>query len=280
MKALAELAKALRALRQDVRSEGERINRLSIRNEAALLSQQWFDNVVPILRGKFGLDDSVLEEFSERFGRLLRISAPNNRRTSYEEVLDFVCDKIRDRLILPIQTSVVEGTTRTELDNILDQVGNAEQSEYLSEAIACAKHHYFRGSVVLGWCAAIDHIHRKIEEVGFEYFNRSSQSMALATAGRFKRFNKQYSINSINEIRTVFDSDVLWIIEGMGLIDTNEHTRLSGCFDMRCHAAHPGNAPTTIYNLMSFYSDIIEIVLNNPRLALSGVDGASVTSIQ
>lgn len=63
----------------------------------------------------------------------------------------------------------------------------------------------------------------------------------------------------------MFDSDILWIIEGMGWIDANQHTRLRSCFDMRNHSAHPGEAPVTEYNLMSFFSDVDQIVLGNPQ---------------
>jgi hypothetical protein len=72
----------------------------------------------------------------------------------------------------------------------------------------------------------------------------------------------------MSELREVFDTDVLWIIEGLELIDSNQHTRLKSCFDMRCHSAHPGEAPITEYNLLSFYSDLDKIILSNPKFAL------------
>jgi hypothetical protein len=37
---------------------------------------------------------------------------------------------------------------------------------------------------------------------------------------------------------------------------------------MRCHCAHPGEAPITEFNLMSVFSDIQRIVLENPKFAL------------
>ena len=69
-------------------------------------------------------------------------------------------------------------------------------------------------------------------------------------------------------LQEVFDRPLLWVLEGMGMIDTNEHTRLGSCFDMRCHGAHPGNAPITSYNLMSFFSDLDQIVFMNPKFKL------------
>ena len=95
----------------------------------------------------------------------------------------------------------------------------AEENAYLKEAIECARHDFYRASVVLGWCAATDRIHRTIEKVGFAKFNIASATMASQTAGRFKKFNTVQNVSSLSEIREVFDTLILWVIEGMGLIE-------------------------------------------------------------
>jgi hypothetical protein len=124
---------------------------------------------------------------------------------------------------------------------------------------------FYRASVVLGWCAAIDRIHRAIEKAGFPKFNITSATMASQTAGRFKKFNAVQNVSSLSEIREVFDTVILWIMEGMELIDSNQHTRLRSCFDMRCQCAHPGDAPVTHYNLLSYFSDLNEIIFKNDK---------------
>jgi len=73
------------------------------------------------------------------------------------------------------------------------------------------------------------------------------------------------NVLSLSEIRQVFDTLILWIMEGMGLIDTNQHKRLRSCFDMRCQCAHPGDAPVTQYNLLSYFSDLNEIIFKNDK---------------
>jgi hypothetical protein len=158
-----------------------------------------------------------------------------------------------------------------ELDQILSEIEDPKENEYLFEAICCASNGFLKASVVLGWCATIDKIHCKIEEIGFKEFNNASLSMDKQNTGRYKNFNQKQNVNSINELRTIFDNIILWVIEGMGLIDYNEHTRLKSCFDMRCHSLHPGNAPITKYNVLSFFSDINEIVLKNPKFCLKNV---------
>ncbi len=121
----------------------------------------------------------------------------------------------------------------------------------------------YRAAAVLGWCAAVDVIHKKIAKVGFDKFNVASSQMASAQKGRFKKFSSPQNVNSLSELRTVFDTVVLWILEGMGLIDSNQHTRLRSCFDLRNQGGHPAEAPITEYNLMSFFSDINQIVFRN-----------------
>jgi hypothetical protein len=67
----------------------------------------------------------------------------------------------------------------------------------------------------------------------------------------------------------VFDTDLLLILEFLGLLDSNQNARLRYCFDMRNHSAHPGQAPITGENLYSFFSDISQIVLKNAKFAIA-----------
>lgn len=220
-----------------------------------------------------GLSADGLEKYSEGFGRLIALSAPNNLRKSYLEVLDGLIKPFRDDLIIPAQKSGAASPSLSLLHNILKDLPDPEENQYLKEAIGCAQRGFLRASVVLGWCSTIDRIHRRIEDIGFTKFNVTSVEMASQQKGRFKKFNSPQSVSSLSEMREVFDTVVLWVIEGMGMIDSNQHTRLRSCFDLRCHCGHPGAAPVTEYNLMSFYSDVNEIVFRNSMFQLSASDG-------
>ena len=171
-------------------------------------------------------------------------------------------------MVLPIQQGIVGGVQTTAFDAFFSNIHNPDESDYLKEAIECAYARHYRAAVVLGWCAAIDRIHRNIEAIGFAKFNVTSAQMASQQKGRFKKFSQTQNINNIGELREVFDTIILWIVEGLGLIDPNQHTRLRSCFEMRCHGAHPGEAPITEYNLMSFFSDLDQIVLSNQKFQM------------
>lgn len=262
---LKEFLNALKSLRKDIKNESvKQIAKKALMTQAEQLGSRWFSEFSAPLSQDAGISQDILAKYSEGCGRLIALSAPNNLKKSYLEVLNSIIKPFRDELILVVQKSKTTSPSLAILHTVLGDLPNAEEDAYLKEAISCAQRGFLRAAVVLGWCATIDKIHRRLEHIGFSKFNVTSAQMASQQKGRFKRFNAIQNINSLSELREVFDTIVLWVIEGMGMIDPNQHTRLKSCFDMRCHCAHPGEAPITEYNLMSFFSDINEIVLQNP----------------
>lgn len=241
-----------------------------LRGRAEALGSRWCNELCPEIRSSDEFDGNLVERYTHGFSKLVTLSAPSNRKSSYLAALDSVLKDFRKDFILPIQHGRIKaGGGSSTFDDFLSKIAPSDEGVYFREAISCAKHGYLRAATVMAWCTAIDRIHRKIDEIGFPVFNVTAAQMASQTAGRFKRFNQTQNVASLSELREVFDSTLLWIIEGMGLIDSNQHTRLRSCFDMRCHSAHPGEAPTTEYNLLSCFSDIEQIVLANPKFALA-----------
>lgn len=262
---LVDLKNLKRAVSEE---DGPRISKKSVRDAAEALSTRWFVDISPNLTQVIPVRDDLLEYYGSLFRRLLKLSNPNNLQGSYIETLNGLLKSFRNDLIIPIQTSPRLAERISALDQMLKGIGSAEEDLYFKEAAQCAKHDLLRASAVMGWCACIDRIHRSIEKIGFGSFNTTSQIMATSTSGRFKRFNSPQRVATIAELREVFDSNILWILEGMGLIDNNQHTRLRSCFELRCQSAHPGDAPVTEYNLLSFFSDINEIVLKNSKFSV------------
>lgn len=264
--ALRTLQKHLGTLRKEVSSvKTDRIAKKSIRNKAEEIGSKWFSEFSEALANQHGLSPELIELYSHHFGRLIKVSAPNNLKKSYVDTLRAILKSFRDDLIIPLQTQAKGSPKVSLLSEVLDALPSAAESAYLKEAIECARHDFYRASVVLGWCATIDRIHRAIEKSGFPKFNITSSTMASQTAGRFKKFNAVQNVSSLSEVREVFDTVILWILEGMELIDSNQHTRLRSCFDMRCQCAHPGDAPVTQYNLLSYFSDLNQIIFKNEK---------------
>lgn len=266
---LQTLLEELKQLRGDIKSlTTPQVARKTIREWSRDLGLRWHREVSPRLKAVNGISPDVIKRYDEAFTRLIRLSAPNNLKASYLETLGTLIPCFRDELLIPVQQGILSGPEPSAFDSFFSSLPNPEESEYLREAISCARSGYHRAAVVLGWSAAIDRVHRKIQAVGFAQFNIASASLASQKTGRFKKFNQVQNIASLSELREVFDTIILWIIEGMGLIDSNQHTRLRSCFEMRCQSAHPGDAPITEYNLLSFFSDLDQIVLSNPKFVM------------
>ncbi|MFX0203855.1 MAG: hypothetical protein ACFFCW_47765 [Candidatus Hodarchaeota archaeon] len=266
---LREIHGEIKSLRKDINAErAKTISKKTLRQRAEALGTKWFSEVSEPLTNTYGFSPDLLQSYSQSFARLIKISAPNNLKKSYLDTLGALATNFRDELIIPVQKRPKPSSNVSLLANLLEGLPDPNENEYLKEAVNCARHHYYRAAVVLGWCAAIDRIHRTIEKISFGRFNVTSASMASQTKGRFKRFNSPQNVGSMSELREVFDTVILWILEGMQLIDSNQQTRLRSCFDFRCQCAHPGDAPVTEYNLLSYFSDLNEIVFKNPTFQI------------
>jgi hypothetical protein len=268
----AKLRERLGALTHAVKAEtAKSIARQSIRDEAKDLGRSWFFELRPEIEATGIVSAEVFDKYNQHFTRLVKISSLNNLKTSYLSTLDGLTKGFKAEILLPLETVPPAAASKPAslFDGLFAKLDQADADDaYLKEAVDCARSGFIRAAAVMGWCAAIARIHKAIDRVGFNKFNAASAQMTSQTQGRFKRFNKVQSVTSIDDLRLVFDTDILWILEGMRLIDSNQHTRLRSCFDLRNHSAHPGEAPVTDFNLLSFFSDIIEIVLKNPTFAL------------
>jgi hypothetical protein len=267
--ALTTLHEDLKALSKAVKAETtERIAKGSIRAEALRLGQSWFSTVQPASAGG-PISAETLAGYSKDFERLVKISSPNNRKDSYIDTLDALTKRFKADLVMPMQTAPPSPTGPPSVfASLFSSLGTSDIDDaYLKEAVECARAGFIRASAVMGWCAAVARLRRTVEKEGFAKFNAASAKMTSQTQGRFKRFNKTQSVASLSDLQMVFDTDMLWILEGMGLLESNQHDRLRSCFELRNHSAHPGEAPVTNYNLLSFFSDIIEIVLKNPKFS-------------
>ena len=246
----------------------KKLDDLDLRNQARIAGQKWFDDLKFKLE-KSGLPESEILWFDNLFKRLLKESVFLAIKAK-----DFTGDlfaallKIESIIIPHLYMMPKRGNTIPVLDELLGEVTISEK-EYLDEALSCLFSGSMRAPVIMGWSAAIHRIHLVIEKLGFPEFNKNVSEMNAKKSGRFGRFNKKFDISNLNELKaSVFDTDILWILEYWNLITKDEHNRLKHCYTMRCNAAHPGGAKITIENIQSFFSDLASIVFRNPKLSL------------
>jgi len=266
---LEQFKQELRSLKREVSAlQVERVNRKALREAADRIATMWVEDLRSPLEYTFNVDRTIIKETAELMKRLHVISRPNNRKTSYLDTISRVLRGFDDKFILPIKQSGDSVESILDLEKIMPGLSDLAESNYMLEAINCAKAGYWRASIVMGWCAAIDRIQRKILSLGLGRFNQTSAMLKNQSKGRFKRWNKEFSISTLSELQQVFDSDLMIVLEGMGLIDANQSDRLFTCFQYRNHSAHPGEAPIDEPHVVAFFSDISSIILQNPKFSV------------
>lgn len=150
------------------------------------------------------------------------------------------------------------------------RVHDAAERRFIEEAIACIKADAPRAAIVLGWCAVIDRMRRKVVDVGLDKFNSASNRLKGQTTGRFKHWIKGIQLASEGDLLAVFDADLMIVLQGMGLIDKNQADRLETLFQWRCQSAHPADTPINDAHVNAFFSDAVDIVLANKAFDLAG----------
>jgi hypothetical protein len=269
LKKLRDFEEDLRQLRKDVKAVPiKTVNSKDLRNRAEALATRWVEELRSPLEHKFKIDPVTIQDTSEQVKRLHILSRPSNLKASYLGTLDKILDKFKDKLILPIQQTSTSVESIFDLQKLVSGLPDPDESEYLKEAIDCANSNFKKAAVVMGWCAAIDRIQKKIQAVGFAIFNSTSTQLKQQTSGRHKHFSKEFKVTTLGELQTIFDSDLIRVCEGMQLLDSNETDRLINVdFQYRNHSAHPGNAPVDDPHLVAFFTDINAIVLTNPKFS-------------
>jgi hypothetical protein len=259
----------LRALRISVKNlQTERVGRQDLREKAEQVANRWVEEIRSPLEHKFKLPSDAIQTMSGLMKRLHVLSRPNNRKTSYLETLDAALAGFKNTWLLPIQQMATEVESIFDLTKVVAGLSSAEESDYLNEAIQCANSGYHRAAIVMGWCAAVDRMQRKIQTVGFAKFNSASQTVKSQTSGKFKNWNKSFNITTLGELQAIFDADLIVVLEGLGLLDGNQAARLNRALQDRNQSAHPGSAPIEEPHLLAFFTDVARIVLTNPAFEI------------
>jgi len=262
---IKEIDENLNGLSKDVNvSVGKYISKKQTMDDAERIATKWFELVEPCSE-HFGFSAIAESKYHKLFEQLLGLSLKQSWKLTYQKTIAAISEKFKEEILLEVIKSANKISSFANLPNILETATETEK-EYLNEALGCAKSSYLRASMVLVWCAAVNRMHKTVEKLGISEFNKKSQEMKKIETGRFKRFNKSYELVSVSDLEvTVFDNDLLWVLEYWNLIDANQHDRLQICFTMRNNAAHPGDATITEQNLASAFSDIKTMVFDNPN---------------
>jgi hypothetical protein len=247
---------------------GRQVQSKTLLSALEALATTWFEEIEPILRSTYSVSQEALLRYHDLLGGLLVLAAGRPSKSAVHDVLGPIAASFHVDILVPVQKSQAALSRHPSLDAVISHAQGLEV-DYLTEAVDCAQLGRRRAAIILGWCAVVNRLHVYVEREGFAKFNQASAQMSAIQLGRYKRFNNKYEIQNLSDLRmTVFDGNLLWVLEFIGAIDGNQHERLGICFTMRNTCAHPGDATFSEENVRSFFSDIDSLVFTNPKFAL------------
>jgi len=261
---------AMRALKKEVKAcPRERINRQTVRSRADGVATQWVEELRSPLEHKFGIPKEKIEHMAEQMKQLHVLSRPSNLKSSYIKTLNSALSRFDNRFILPIKQGVYRVGDALDLHSLIPSLSNlsdSHESDYWEEAGKCAKSGLYRATIVMGWCAAVHKLQQQIYRLGLDKLNQASGEMKNKTVGKYKNWNKKFSISTVGELQGISDADLITLLEYLEFFDSNQADRLRTCLQYRNQSAHPGEAPIGKDHVKIFFSDIGKIVFDNPKM--------------
>ncbi len=271
-----EFIKSLQQIENDIKRLSKIItnhNQSQIRHQPTKdqvlkLARDWFENIERQLTF-YNVRPETIAKYHQLFDTLLQMGFKDASKARYISIMEQLRSSFNEDLTVGVIKFTGDISNFAQLDEILASLTEIEKP-LMKEAIDCAKNGYLRASAVLGWAATVNRLHKTVEKMGFNTFNQKSREMNDIDEGRYKRFKKTFHVVNMAELQaTVFDNDLLWVLEYCEFIDNNQHDRLSMCFVMRNNSAHPGESLIKEENITSFYSDLKTIIFDNPKFRLS-----------
>jgi hypothetical protein len=257
----------LTTLKKEVNSlKTETVGKKNIRDLADKIASMWVEELRSPLEHQFNIEAKIIKYTAEKMKKLHILSRPNNLKNSYLLVIKSVLYKYDDNFVLPIKQQSIKISSVVDINKIIPSLNSEDESDYLKEAINCVKNDLFRAGIVMGWCAVIDKLQKLIISLGLKKINETSVKIKNQNSGKYKRWKKEFNITTLGELQTVFDNDLIIVLEGLNIFDGNQSDRLFNCFSLRNQSAHPGEAPILEPNVIAFFSDINEIVFQNEKI--------------
>jgi hypothetical protein len=251
------------------RYAGAQIKQKPTKDAIQAVARKWFETIEKPLAG-YSVPDDNIEKYHKYFDDLMLMALVDTRKVRYTDLLKLLRESFRKDLIVPVYKHTGDIGKFEQLDAIIESLSE-EEKPLMQEALDCAKHGFYRASVVLGWASVVYRMHHIVEKMGFDNFNKKSEDMNKIQDGRYKRYSKVFHVHNAAELQaTVFDNDLLWVLEYAGIIDYNQHERLSMCYVMRSTSAHPSSTKVTPENVTSFYSDLKTIIFDNSKFKMLG----------
>jgi len=262
IKSVESSAKKLRTSVNKIRIT--HISTNNLKTEANKIALEWF--TINSSLEQYGITKDLIDTYNIHFTNLITLSQSNQRKSTYLAVLAKIIPNFKKEVIIPIMTGSPSHQGIKSLDEII-QLVKGDEKDYLNEAKGCEGKNFDRACTILGWCAVTYRIHNKIQKLGFTKFNQASKAIQTTTTGRYARFKRAYTINSVAELQNIPDSYLLIVLEYLSIIDSTQYNSLDSCLKLRNNCAHPGKFQVKKPNLEAYFSDLKTVIFENSNIS-------------
>ncbi len=143
-----------------------------------------------------------------------------------------------------------------KLKRIFSAVTDPTLVKYLCEAKLCVEHDACRAAVVLAWCGVVHHLHRQVELMSFDYFERCYHKKYPS--------EKTPKLQDITDLRKVEDFQLLQILWMMGVLASEEEYRILDDFRiLRNRCAHVGPTPVAQHDVLEWFTKVERFLLTD-----------------
>lgn len=145
---------------------------------------------------------------------------------------------------------------RKALKQVFSTVTDPTLVKYLDEAKLCVEVNACRAAVVLAWCGVVYHLHRQVELIGFDHFERCYRKKYPS--------EKTPSIQDVTDLREIKDFRLLELLYVMDILATEEDYRILNDFrDLRNRCAHVGPSPVAQHDALEWFTKVERFVLSD-----------------
>jgi hypothetical protein len=223
--------------------------------------------ILGVLENGTVVDVTQVQEVSEAWSRLVKLSNGLNSKTQYKPVIKQIISLTEVEILHSFIKGSAIQTIGATLRKLVQPISDPELLKYLDESIRCAETNCVRGSVVLAWCAVAFKVHEKLVSLGLPQLETEFDRMRQDQGMMFKHFTKTYRVSTKPDVQEIPDAHLILLCRFLTYLDDTEYKHLKGALDLRNGCGHPTGYQPDPVKLQAYYSDIAQLVLLNPKFA-------------
>ena len=213
------------------------------------------------------VDAAQLQEVSDDWKRLVKLTDAPNPKTQYKPVLKSIIAATEGELLHSFIKGSAIQTIGGTLRKLVQPISDPELLKYLDESIRCAETNCVRASVVLAWCAVSYKIHQKLVSLGVAILTAEFAKMKGDKGVMFRTFTKDYAFSTELDVQEAADAHLILLCRFLMYLDDTQFKHLKGALDLRNGCGHPTGYQPDPVKLQAYYADITQLVLLNPKFA-------------